>query len=202
EGGNHPKYGSTRRKTGRADAPYRCIRGETKFNETIERINRPRKSSRVRRRASKRSSQEPMSLSIVPLSNINAGTISNIAGSTPALANKGMGAGVKCKTESNHQDAAENACKNQSDQIETTILLAQAVAQYSPAKSRNQLDLLEDADGWGHISHESSSSCGRSAPSWPTIERKICSSVVLSPASPDIPARNSSSEPCATSRPS
>src|SRR5207247_10713529 len=99
-----------------------------------------------------------------------------------------MGAGVKCKTESNHQDAAENACKNQSDQIETTILLAQAVAQYSPAKSSHQLDLREDASGWGHISHASSSSCGRSAPSRPTIERQISSSVVLPRTSPDITA--------------
>src|SRR5205807_6285793 len=117
------------------------------------------------------------------------------------LGNKGIGARVKCKTESNHQDAAEDARENQAHQIEAIISLAQAIPQNSPAQSGDQPDLLEDADGLRHISHESSSSCGRSVPSSPTMERKICSSVVLFPASPDIPARNSSREPCATSLP-
>src|SRR5258708_39837349 len=52
----------------------------------MERINRPRKSSRVRRRESKRSSQEPISLSSVALSSMKAATISSMAGSSPGLA--------------------------------------------------------------------------------------------------------------------
>src|SRR5467141_1146604 len=113
----------------------------------------------------------------------------------------GVGARVKGNTQSEHHDAAEDARKDQTDKVEAIIPLAQAVPQNSPAKSGNQADLLENSDGVRHISHESSSSCGRSVPSWPTIERKICSSVVLLPASPEIPVRSSSSEPCATRRP-
>src|SRR5260370_19111696 len=52
----------------------------------MERINRPRKSSRVRGRESKRSSQEPISLSSVALSSMKAATISSMAGSSPGLA--------------------------------------------------------------------------------------------------------------------
>ena len=76
-----------------------------------------------------------------------------------------MGACVKCKTESNHQDAAEDARENQAHQIEAIIFLAQAVPQNSPPQPSDQPDLLEDADGLRHISHESSWSCGRSVPS-------------------------------------
>ncbi len=52
----------------------------------MERTNTPRKSSRVRRRESKRSNQEPMSRSKVTLSSINKATISSMAGNTPSLA--------------------------------------------------------------------------------------------------------------------
>src|SRR6266852_3513886 len=114
---------------------------------------------------------------------------------------KSVPASIKCKTQSDHQNAADDTSKDKAEQIEKIAFLAEAVSQDSPAKSGNQTNLLENADGLRHISHESSSSCGRSVPSWPTIERKICSSVVVLPASPEIPARNSSSEPWATSRP-
>src|SRR5258708_5311030 len=86
EGGNHAKYGKRRNKAGRADVPYFCNRGVRKFSETMERTKRPRKSSRVRRRESKRSSHEPMSRSRVTLSSINKATISSMAGNTPSVA--------------------------------------------------------------------------------------------------------------------
>src|SRR6266446_2715408 len=86
EGGNHAKYGKRRKNAGRADVPKRCIRGVRKFNETMERTKRPRKSSRVRRRESKRSSHEPMSRSSVTLSNMKSVMISSMAGNTPGLA--------------------------------------------------------------------------------------------------------------------
>src|SRR5260370_34624420 len=118
-----------------------------------------------------------------------------------ALRKKGIGAGVKCETQSDHQDAAEDASDDHSDQVETIVFLAHAVAQNSPAKCGNLADLLEEVERLRYISHESSSSCGRSVPSWRTTDKQICSSVVLSPASTEIPARNSSREPWATSRP-
>src|SRR5216683_157438 len=86
EGGNHAKYGKRRKNAGRADVPYFCNRGVRKFSETIERTKRPRKSSRVRRLESKRSSHEPMSRSRVTLSSINMTTISSMAGNMPGLA--------------------------------------------------------------------------------------------------------------------
>src|SRR5207302_2695988 len=64
-----------------------------------------------------------------------------------SLGNKGIGARVKCKTESNHQDAAEDARENQAGQIEAIIFLAKAVPQNSPAQPGDQPDLREDAGG-------------------------------------------------------
>ena len=44
-----------------------------------------------------------------------------------ALGDKGVGAGIKGKTQSDDQDAREDARKDQADQVETIIPLAEAV---------------------------------------------------------------------------
>src|SRR5713101_4576218 len=96
---------------------------------------------------------------------------------------------------------AEESGNDESNQVPAIVFPAQAVAQDLPAKSGDKTDLSPQTGNSRYISHESSSSWGLSAPRWPTIERKICSSVVLVPSSPAIPARSSSREPCAASRP-
>src|SRR5260370_22148227 len=101
------------------------------------------------------------------------------------MGKKGVRASEGGKRQLELHNAAKHASKDHADQVQTIVLLAQAVSEDSPAKSSNQPDLLEYADGLGHISHESSSICGRSGPSLPTIERQICSSVFLLPSSPE-----------------
>ncbi len=118
-----------------------------------------------------------------------------------AFGNRGISTAEKSETQSEHEDAAEDPKYNQAKKIETIAFPAQSVPEDAPAESGDQANLLENPDRAAYISHESSSRFGRSVPSWPTIERKISSSVVLLPASPEMPARNSSSEPCATSLP-
>ena len=122
----------------------------------------------------------------------------------PAFAStrhKRICAKVKSDAETDHEQSGEDAGKNHSYQIPLIMFLAEIVSQNPPTKPGDEPDLFPNAWELSYISHDSSSSCGRWAPSWPTMERKICSSVVLLPSSPAIPARNSSSEPCATSRP-
>src|SRR6266700_1199060 len=82
-----------------------------------------------------------------------------------AARNKGVRSSIERKAQSEDQIAAQDSGQDQPDQIEPVIFLAQAVSENSPAKSRNEPDLLEDAGGFCYISHESSSSCGRSVPS-------------------------------------
>src|SRR5215471_6338094 len=118
-----------------------------------------------------------------------------------SLGKESISASEKCETEANHKDAAEHTDKHQAEQIEAITPLPQAISENAPAEPGDQPNLVKDPEGLRHISHESSSIWGRAAPSWPTMERKTCSSVVLLPASSETPARNSSSEPWATSLP-
>ena len=43
------------------------------------------------------------------------------------MGDKGVGAGIKGKTQSDDQDAREDARKDQADQVQTIIFLAEAV---------------------------------------------------------------------------
>ena len=118
-----------------------------------------------------------------------------------AVRQKGISTEIESDAKTEHEQPGENAGKNHSNQIPLIVFLAEIVPQDPPAEASDKPDLFPNARKMSYISHESSSSCGRWAPSWPTMERKICSRVVLLPSSPAIPARSSSSEPCATSRP-
>ena len=108
---------------------------------------------------------------------------------------KVIGTGEKSEAQPKHEEGAHHSNKNQADQIKAIAFPAETVAKQAPAQAGHQTNLGENPDGNSYISHESSSRWGRSVPSWPTMERKTCSSVVLPPASPEIPARSSSSEP-------
>jgi len=56
--------------------------------------------------------------------------------STPGgLGKKGVRAGIEGKTQSKNEHASKDSSKDQANQVETVIFLAQAVAQDSPAKS-------------------------------------------------------------------
>src|SRR6266700_2632879 len=62
-----------------------------------------------------------------------------------AARKKGIRSSVGRKAQSEDQNAAQDSGQDQSDQIEAVIFLAQAVSEDSPAKSRNEPDLLEEA---------------------------------------------------------
>src|SRR5208337_4261903 len=103
--------------------------------------------------------------------------------------------------DADHQHRAGHPGEDHADQVPAVVLALQIVLQEVPAQADNQLELLHHARQLDYVSHVSSSRRDCSLPLCPTIERKICSSVFFSPSSPGSPARNSSSDPCATKRP-
>src|SRR5260221_2476982 len=114
---------------------------------------------------------------------------------------KTIGALKQAEAHSNHERSGQQPDNDQPEQVQPVLFSPQTIVQHPPAQADDQSDLLQDSNRLRYVSHESSSICARSAPLCPTIDRKICSSVDLLPSSPAIPARNSSMEPCATSRP-
>src|SRR5260370_37278414 len=85
--------------------------------------------------------------------------------------------------------------------MQVGLFTPQIIVQEPPAQPSDEKYLFCNSGGLRDVSHASSSICARSVPLCPTIDKKTCSSVLLLPASPAKPARNSSSEPCATRRP-
>src|SRR5713226_8622377 len=108
-----------------------------------------------------------------------------------------ISARVKCHAHAHHQHRAARRGQNHANQIPPVVLALQVVLQQIPAQTGDQLQLLRHPRHLDHVSHVSSSSRDCSPPLWPTIERKICSSVFFSPSAPGISTRNSSSDPCA-----
>jgi hypothetical protein len=84
--GVHHRYGMISKILGLSDLLYLCIIGERKFNDTIDNINSPKKSSRVLRFAITFSTHDPTSLSIVTFSNTNSALTTRSAGTTLARA--------------------------------------------------------------------------------------------------------------------
>src|SRR6516225_5814336 len=82
-----------------------------------------------------------------------------------AFRKKRIGTGEESDTQPHHEKSAENSEKDQAEKVETTGLLAQAVAKNAPAEPGNRPNLHQYSDGAGYISHESSSKRGRSVPS-------------------------------------
>src|SRR6266478_4713327 len=119
----------------------------------------------------------------------------------PSRGQKKINARVKRHAQAHHHHCAAHRGQNHADQIPPVVLALQVVFQHIPAQSGDQLQLLCHARHLDHVSHVSSSSRACSPPLCPTIERNICSSVFFSPSCPGMPARNSSSVPCATNRP-
>src|SRR5882762_2099904 len=100
-----------------------------------------------------------------------------------------------------HKNDSHQRRNRHANHVPNPILVLHVVAQDAPAQAGHEPDLLEQSRQARYISHESSSTLGRSAPPCPTMERKISSRVVVLPSALGTPARSSSSEPCATSFP-
>src|SRR6202011_5117452 len=101
------------------------------------------------------------------------------------------------------QASAEHKHGGHSNNIKAVIFFAKLVTKNSPPDANNQANLFHDARETDYISHESSSGVACCEESRPTMEKKICSSVIFSPSLPLalMPARSSSKEPWATRRP-
>src|SRR5205085_12513337 len=114
--------------------------------------------------------------------------------------NKSFGSIEESNRDARNKNGAEEPGKNHSDQVQPAVLVPDAVAKHAPAEPGNDSNLFCQSVRRSYVSHESSSSCERSAP-WPTTERKISSSVSVRPSTLGTPARSSAIEPCATSWP-
>jgi len=115
-----------------------------------------------------------------------------------ALGKKGVSAGIEGKTQSKNEHATKDSSKDQAIRSRRLFFLRRPFRSIRQ-RSRQQADLLEDAGGACHISHESSSSCGRSCRPGQRSKENLLECGLASARRN--PARNSSSEPCATRRP-
>src|SRR6266849_629686 len=121
-----------------------------------------------------------------------------------------IGAHGDARARTENEQGGEQTGDDKTNQLERRVALPQPAPEDRPAKPGDEQDLRGEACGAGYISHDSSS-IGRRPPSSPTMETKICSRVSFSPSAgasrrdsaedAATPARSSSSEPWATSRP-
>src|SRR3989454_8335606 len=121
-----------------------------------------------------------------------------------------IGAHGDARARAENEQGRKQAGDEKANQLDCGVALPEPAPEDRPAQARDEQDLCGEACGAGYISHDSSS-IGRRPPSSPTMETKICSRVSFSPSAgasrrasaedAATPARSSSSEPWATSRP-
>jgi len=108
---------------------------------------------------------------------------------------------IESESDDADEEKEEQAGDNEANELELGVFLPELIALDAPAQAYEESHLLPNGQRGDSVNHESSSREGRAAGSPPTRDRKICSSVVVEPSGAAMPARSSSSEPCATSRP-